>query len=197
MAADEPHPTELDVDQVLKYIIEPTACSAPPPRSVVYSRCQVLIDNLPYAALVLLGAAIFAAGISSASWRWIVAALFVLYGVGGAAWIMVFVCPYCHFHGTRGCPCGYGQIAARIRPKRDAALFPRKFRRHIPVLIPLFMLPALAGIVFLARGFTAGMLALTVVYAADAFVLLPLVSRKYGCAHCPQKDACPWMRCKR
>lgn len=181
---------------MLKDVLEPTVCRSRPRETVIYSRRQVLFDNLPYAALVLLGAIISAAGISSTPWRWIAAGVFTLYGVVGAAWIIVFVCPYCHFHGTRNCPCGYGEIAAKVRPKKDDALFTRKFRQHIPVLFPLFFLPAIAGILFLVRDFTIWMLVLVLAYSLNSFVLLPLVSRKYGCAHCPQKNACPWMGCK-
>jgi hypothetical protein len=31
------------------------------------------------------------------------------------------------------------------------------------------------------------------VFAVDAFIILPVLSRKHGCVECPQKDDCPWM----
>ena len=35
-----------------------------------------------------------------------------------------------------------------------------------------------------------------IVFAVDAFVVLPLLSVKHGCKGCPQKDVCPWMKIK-
>jgi hypothetical protein len=32
-----------------------------------------------------------------------------------------------------------------------------------------------------------------IAFALNSFIILPLISRKYGCAHCPQRDECPWM----
>jgi len=53
--------------------------------------------------------------------------------------------------------------------------------------------PVAAGVVFYLRERSSLMLILMGVFAVDAFVLLPLVSRLYGCGHCPQKTDCPWM----
>ena len=82
-----------------------------------YTRTQTLLANLPYILMTLLGTVImfFAAGELSAIW----AALFLLYGAGGALWIMAFLCPHCRFHGTRSCPCGYGLIAAKMRKRQS------------------------------------------------------------------------------
>ena len=161
-----------------------------------YSHFQQFVDNLPYIVMVLLGAVIFFMGFEASLWRWLTSGLFILYGIVGAFWIIVFVCPYCHYYDTRLCPCGYGRIAAKIRTKRDDSQFIKKFRKHIPVIFPLWLAPVAAGVTFLILSFSLWVLGLMVLFAVDSFVILPLLSTRYGCAHCPQKDECPWMRHK-
>ncbi len=152
-----------------------------------------LLDNLPYALMLGLGAAALWLSVGHVPWRWAAAVTYVAYGILGALWIMVFVCPWCHFYDTRQCPCGYGRIAARLRGRRDPGGFARQFRRHIPVIVPLWFVPPLVGASALVRHFSGGLLALLILFAVNSFIVLPLVSRKYGCAACPQKSACPWM----
>jgi hypothetical protein len=159
-----------------------------------YTHFQEIIDNLPYIFMTVLGALVFIIGMESITTKWLVAGLYFIYGVAGALWIIIFVCPYCHYYDTRACPCGYGQISAKLRKVREQSRFIEKFKKHIPVIIPLWIIPVAAGIMFLLKEFSLIMLSLVVLFAIDAFVILPLLSRKYGCAHCPQKDTCPWMR---
>ena len=97
------------------------------PLTEEYSYTQQIVNNLPYVAMTLLGGAIFVIGIANPVWGWISASAYVIYSVGGAFWIIVFLCPYCERHGTMCCPCGYGRIAARLRPKADVSLFREKF----------------------------------------------------------------------
>jgi len=162
-----------------------------------YSHTHELIDNLPYMMMILLGAVVLFAGFETSFWKWFLAGLYILYGIGGAFWIIIFVCPYCHFFDTRACPCGYGQIAAKFRSQKDGNLFMEKFKKNIPAIFPLWIVPVVAGVVFLASNFSLWMLGLIVLFAINSFIILPLVSTKYGCAHCPQRDTCPWMRCKK
>lgn len=154
---------------------------------------RALIDNLPYAAMLILGAAVFWQSWSGREWATITALGYVAYGVLGAFWIMFFVCPYCHFYATRWCPCGYGQVAAKLRRRRDGEQFAHQFRRHIPVIVPLWFAPPIAAGFALFRQWSWPLLALVLIFIVNAFVVLPLVSRAYGCAKCPQKDGCPWM----
>ncbi len=157
------------------------------------TRVQALIDNLPYLAMLVLGAAVLQHSLAAGAWPWLAAAAYFLYGVAGAVWIMVFICPHCHFHGTRLCPCGYGEIAARLRAKRPGEDFRRQFRRHIPVIVPLWFVPLLVGVAALIQAFSWPVTLLLLGFALNSFVILPLVSRAYGCARCPQKATCPWM----
>ena len=159
-----------------------------------YTHFQEFIDNLPYIFMTILGAMVFIIGLETSTTKWLLAGLYVFYGIAGALWIIIFVCPYCHYYDTRACPCGYGQISAKLCKVRDQSRFIEKFKKHIPVIIPLWIIPIVAGIVFLFQNYSLALLLLVVLFAIDAFLILPLLSRKYGCAHCPQKDTCPWMR---
>lgn len=161
-----------------------------------YSHTQELINNIPYIAMTVLGATIFVVGFENAAWGWIVASAYLFYSVVGAFWIMIFVCPYCERINTRNCPCGYGRIAARFREKKDIDQFKEKFKKHIPVLVPLWFIPVLVGILLAVRSFSWTLLVLLAVFAVDAFIILPLFSKKRGCTDCPQQDSCPWMRDK-
>jgi hypothetical protein len=158
-----------------------------------YTPLQELVDNLPYIFMTILGALVFIVGSGSSDAKWLLAGSYVFYGVAGALWIVIFVCPYCHYYGTRTCPCGYGRISARLRKVRDQSLFSKKFKKHIPVIVPIWVIPVVAGTIFLADNFSYLLMTLVVLFAVDAFFVLPMISRKYGCAHCPQKDTCPWM----
>lgn len=161
-----------------------------------YSHLHTWIDNLPYIIMIILGASMLFIGFGSSSWKWATSILFLIYGVVGAFWIIIFVCPYCHFYDTRLCPCGYGKIASRLRQRKDDSLFTKKFREHIPAIVPLWVIPTVAGVIFLIKGFTILMLLLLALFAINSFAILPLISKKYGCAHCPQRDQCPWMNHK-
>ena len=158
-----------------------------------YSRAEELVNNLPYAAMAMLGAAIFVIGFQNPVCRWAAASAYLVYAVAGAFWIMIFLCPYCARWNTMNCPCGYSRIAARLRQKSDSRRFREKFKRHIPVIVPLWFIPILAGVPLVVRSFSWLLLVLLIVFALVAFVVLPLFSTKYGCADCPERNSCPWM----
>jgi hypothetical protein len=157
-----------------------------------YTNKEIARANLPYAAMILLGAATVALSYHFTFVSIVGALAYSTYGVGGALWIMVFVCPYCAHFGARSCPCGYGVIAARIVGKGDRECFPQKFKRHIPVIVPLWIIPPAIGVTALVRSFNWPLLALVCLFALDAYVILPLVSRQDSCGSCPQREICPW-----
>ena len=154
------------------------------------------INNLPYLLMIILGSIIFLISQTPSPWPLITGSLYFLYGIVGVFWIILFLCPYCHYYGTRLCPCGYGRIAAKLVSKKDGDRFPEKFKKHIPVIAPLWFLPVPAGGYGLWFGFSWVLLVLLVVFMVNSFIVLPLVSTKHGCAHCPQKKTCPWMKDK-
>jgi hypothetical protein len=161
-----------------------------------YSPAQELINNIPYLAMTVLGTVIFVAALGGSVWGLIAAGAYLAYGLMGAFWIMVFVCPFCGYWNTRFCPCGYGRIAAKFCKKKPIECFSEKFKKHIPVIVPLWLIPVLVGVPLVIRSFSWTLLVLLVVFALDAFVVLPLVSTKHGCKECPQRNSCPWMKDK-
>lgn len=170
---------------------EPRPCDPLPGGQ--YTAGQVLLHNVPYILMILLGAAVWHRALGGSAGARVAAAGYILYGAIGAVWIMVFVCPFCRFWGTHACPCGYGRIAARFRRRRPEERFNEKFRKHIPVIVPLWILPAAPAVPTLVREFTWGLMILLAVFALDAFVILPLFSTQHGCRECPQRQTCPWM----
>jgi hypothetical protein len=159
-----------------------------------YSPAQELFNNTPYIVMILLGAVILIFGYGVSAGGLVSAIAYLAYGVAGAVWIMVFVCPYCRYFDTRSCPCGYGHIAARFCTKQTIECFEKKFNKHIPVIIPLWFIPIDAGVNPLIRSFSLPLLVLLIIFAVNAFIILPLVSTKHGCKECPQKNTCPWMK---
>ena len=106
---------------------------------------------------------------------------------------MIFVCPYCEYFDTNFCPCGYGVISAKFREKNPETKFSEKFKKHIPVIVPLWIIPLLEGVVYLIRDYNLTLLILVITFIINSFIILPLMARIYGCGHCPQKNDCPWM----
>ncbi len=152
-----------------------------------------MADNLPYTIMILVGAVILYLSISDIIFRYAAAGLYIAWGVAGALWIIVFLCPYCRFWNTRACPCGYGQIAGKLVQKKDHNLFNVKFKKNIPVIIPLWFIPVFAVVPKLIYGFSWALLLLTAIFILDGFIILPIFSSRHGCADCEQKDTCPWM----
>jgi hypothetical protein len=161
-----------------------------------YRGMETLLHNIPYILMTVVGAAVLFRSFRGSAWAALTAAGYMLYALAGALWIMVFVCPYCRFWGTDLCPCGYGKIAARIRDRRPGDRFNEKFKKHIPVIVPLWFLPLVAAAPALVRSFTWALVILVIAFAVDAFLILPWFSARYGCRACPQRQTCPWMKAK-
>jgi len=175
-----------------------------------YSHAQELINNLPYIAMIVLGEAVLLLSINTLLWKWLAAVAYLVYGVAGIFWIILFLCPFCRYYDTSSCPCGYGRIAGVVRRSSFVArrslhasrgtlhqkqdCFDEKFKKHIPVIVPLWFIPVVVGVTAEFRAISFGLLALLIVFAVDAFVLLPLFSTKHSCKECPQRDSCPWMK---
>ncbi len=158
-----------------------------------YTPLYVFAGKLPYVVMVALGAAILAVGFDMVLWAWVAAGLYVAWGIAGPFWMIIFICPHCRNYG-KSCACGYGLIAAKLRPRGDVSHFGAKFRRYIPAIVPLWFIPVVAGGVAAALNFSWWLSALVAVFVLEAFVVLPLVSAKCECAHCLQQDACPWTK---
>ena len=119
---------------------------------------ETAIANIPYFGMIFQGAVTIAYASSFSSWGVAGACGYLLYGIVGSFWIMIFVCPYCHFYATKGCPCGYGMISERMVSKGDRECFAQKFKHHIPVIIPLWIIPVVYGGLGLNRSLHGGYL---------------------------------------
>jgi hypothetical protein len=157
------------------------------------SATDLFLDNLGYAGMIALGAALTWGALRAWPWAWIAVAAYVAYGVLGALWVILFICPYCARYGVT-CPCGYGRIAAALRKQGDRSLFRRKFWRHIPVIVPLWFAPLVPAGLTLTAGLDPVVVALAVAFVLEGCVLLPLVSKRRSCSTCTQKSQCPWMK---
>jgi len=161
-----------------------------------YSGIQALVNNTPYILMAILGCTLLADALPQ-SWASFAAVGFLVYAAAGAIWIMFFVCPYCRFYNTSACPCGYGIIAAKLRPRQDYDRFAEKFKKHIPAIVPLWFIPPALAVYSLIHTFAWPLVILLAMFLIDAFIILPLLSTKHGCAQCPQKETCPWMQNKK
>ncbi len=59
--------------------------------------------------------------------------------------------------------------------------------------MPLWIIPVVIGGVLIANSFSWPFAILLGTFVVESCVILPLVSKRYGCKHCPQRDACPWL----
>jgi len=155
---------------------------------------NAVLGNVPYMVMLLLGALGLLLSLRLQPAGWAAAGGYLAYGLLGALWIILFLCPHCPSFGRWSCPCGYGVLSARLRRPGDTSRFEAKFKRHIGVIVPLWIIPLLVGGVALARGFSWPLAALLGAFILNSYVILPLASRRHGCRHCTQREECPWMK---
>jgi hypothetical protein len=158
-----------------------------------YTHVETIIANIPYAAMILMGTITIAYAYSFSPPALTAAGGYFVYGIAGALWIILFVCPYCTYYGSESCPCGYGTLSSRLVKRGNESCFAEKFRRHIPVIVPLWLIPVVCAVLVLLSSFSWWLVGLVLAFVLESWVILPLVSRKHGCVDCPQKTQCPWM----
>ncbi|MFC1574279.1 hypothetical protein ACFL30_03770 [Candidatus Latescibacterota bacterium] len=158
-----------------------------------YTIPETILANIPYAGMILIGTMIIAYAFDFTILAYTSAIGYLIYGVIGTLLIITFVCPFCAFYATKGCPCGYGMLSAIIVEKSDRNCFPEKFRRHIPVIVPLWLIPVICGGIAVWNSFSWMLVGLVLVFIIESWIILPIVSMKHCCVDCPQKDDCPWM----
>lgn len=146
------------------------------------------VEDILYWSMVLLGVAVIMLAIQPVLWGAVVSLLYMAYGYAGIAMMTRFVCRYC---SNESCPSR--QKASRRYGKGDPSMFAGKFKRYIPAIVPLWVIPALAGAVGLWLAFGWLLLAFLLLFVIISYVLLPALSKKYTCSHCPQQKRCPWM----
>lgn len=111
-------------------------------------RSIMFIENFPYVLMMLFGVVILLVGLQFSLIAWLSAGLYTICGIAGAFWIIVFVCPYCHNFGV-SCPSGHGQLSAKFMTKKDETLFSKKIRKNMPGFVLPFIVPVVAGAIFL------------------------------------------------
>jgi hypothetical protein len=155
---------------------------------------STIIENIPYVGMLLNVALTIASSFLFSTNGIIGAISYLLYGILGSLWVMIFVCPYCHGYGNDGCPSGYGKLSAKMVKQKDKQYFALKFKKHIAVIVPLWIIPAVFGVIGLVKSFSWSLLFLVLLFILISWVILPMLSKKQGCAKCPQKKQCPWMK---
>jgi hypothetical protein len=144
------------------------------------------MENLPLWSMYLIGAVIL--GII---W-WPLAVIFVELCILSLILHMALICPYCYHYGTNTCPSGYGLVATRMFVPNKGGDFKTMFKRYIAIVFPGWLLPLVGGIYLLITDFQYIYLGLFLLFVIDGFLILPLVSRKYGCKKCMNRNNCPW-----
>ena len=148
---------------------------------------RMFLHNAPEVVMYILGSVImFYLGL----WAMIA---FIGYFVFSTLWYMKFVCTNCPHYDNLRCPSGYASVVTKLFKKGDVKKFNASFKRNMGVVFPTWFAPVFAGIYLLYYTFTIPMVILLIVFIVDAFIILPIFSKKYGCQECDLKDKCPWM----
>jgi hypothetical protein len=78
-----------------------------------YTKLQTILANLPYGFMVFIGTGAIVYGIGFTPLARVAAGCYFVYGIVGTLWVMIFMCPYCNYFDSQGCPCGYGTLASQ------------------------------------------------------------------------------------
>jgi len=151
------------------------------------NRARIQVHNLPEYVMYLLGFIIvYLLGL-------IYLVGFLIYFIFSKLWFLKFICTNCpHYDGVK-CPSGHAKVASRLFKKGDFSKFQIMFRRHIAVVFPMWFIPVIAGIYILLKDFSLLAVFLLLVFIIDGFIILPIISKKFGCNECELRDRCPWM----
>ncbi len=150
-------------------------------------RAQVVLHNLPTFSTYALGAIImlFLGRVFFLA--------YILYCLFSTLWFMKFICAYCPHYGKEKCPSSYSKIAAKLFKKGNPAEFNTMFRTHIGIVFPSWIIPVIAAIYLLLYEFSILILFLLITFVVVGFVILPVMTKKYGCENCDLKENCPRM----
>ena len=142
------------------------------------------IENAVWAAVYLLGSAIF--------WRVhpLAAGAYLVYSVS-CMYLLVprLVCTSCAYYG-RTCHSAQGRIAALLFSPRDQREFPARFR-YMRLAAPVFLFPVLAGAVLSVIRLSGTLAFSTLLFGVIALGFTRLVTTRLGCTRCEQRSVCP------
>lgn len=133
--------------------------------------------------------------------------LYPLYFLGATVWFWWRICTNCLSHGSRSCPSGYGIVSSKLFKRSPHPDFRRAFRNNIGVIVVQFFIPPVFTIIFFVLPdlswfyriagpfvFYPVVIFILLIYSLDAFVWIPIHSRRKACDTCPQRFDCAWMR---
>lgn len=118
--------------------------------------------------------------------------LYIIITLSGMIWFMAKICPHCKAFGTAYCPSGYGRLSNSIFKRPKKIDFRRAFKTNIIAVAVQWFIPFFAGIYCLYISYDLMLLLTFILFIIVAFLWLPFVSRKKGCANCPQRNGCAW-----
>lgn len=118
--------------------------------------------------------------------------LYVIITTSGMIWFMAKICPHCKAFGTSFCRSRYGVLSSRIFKRPKEIDFRRAFKMNIIAVAVQWFIPFFVGIYRLYISYNLMLLLTFILFIIMAFLWLPLVSRKKGCADCPQRNECAW-----
>ena len=147
------------------------------------SAWDILRENAYQIVMYILGAVLI-----GRVW-WPLALVYLVYCVLSNVAYMAWVCPYCGHYSLGTCAAGFHILSGRRFKPQLGKTFARQFRRNVYVMAPGWFLPPVAALYLLVTGFSWYILALTAVFCAVAFWLLPESSKKH-CEGCETVD-CP------
>lgn len=173
-----------DATDAIKVVTTGDARPSPGGRRVPYY--LHILDNIPYAAIGILGAWVL--------WyvHWSMAMVELAASVLGPLWMIMTVCKHCSLYGKASCLAGYGLISAKLVSKGDPERFGEMFVHHTIPVMPMYFLPVVGmGYLAWSSGLDGPWLVF-IAFCVVAFLAVPLKARYITCAKCPKRGDCPW-----
>jgi len=147
----------------------------------------MILENLPLWITYVIGAIIF-----FLIW-WPLAVIFLEICILSIILHMGLICPHCYHYGTNTCPSGYGMVSTKWFSPGRKQEFSVVFKRWIWVVFPGWILPPLgAGYLLVQDWKSIPVWVLLIAFCIVGFLILPIVSKQYGCKKCRNKSNCPW-----
>ena len=153
-----------------------------------------LVHNLPYILTIALGGWLTLHSVGYGTWGFIFLSSYLFYSVVATLCFIYFLCGYCGSFGPGRCPSGFGFIASKLRRRGRGGSFGKRFRMHMPVVIPIWVIPVVIALYCLLMDFSVPVILILTVFVFNSFLVLPILSRKKGCSGCSQRNDCPWMK---
>lgn len=154
-------------------------------------------DKYPFSLVVFaifVSVSIYAVGAMILSgFGWIMAAAYLLYGLGNEIHVMKMSCVHCYYYG-KWCAFGKGKLAPLLFKQGDAGRFTSKtisWKELLPDML-VVMIPLIGGIALLIQRFSWNVVIMLVALLALAFGGNYVVRSQIACEYCRQRElGCP------